>query len=433
MQKHRPLKNGDHMKQLPFLFALSAATLFTAEVSAIDQWSISFEELQKPLQKPAEKARSLVWRSAEAAVNDHNTLCSAYLLPDDLQEIIARLWYKQNYEALLNQAFNESSTPSTFSNLNKIASLAVLTNGDIIAGHLDNTAKILDPSTKDIIYNLVGHQGLITAFAELNNGDIATASLDGTVKIWGPSTGQLKKTINCRQGPLSSVIALKNGDIATRGKDNIAKIWNPSTGQLRHTLIPDTNSSVTAIAALQNYLATADFDGTVHIWDASTGQLKFTTSAHKDAIRSLVVLSDDTIATGSSDGTVCIWDPLTGQLKQKIDTIPLVNDIVALPNGDIAIAHFLSLDIFDPSTAKLRQKINDANRSSFVQSLAVLKNGDLLALYNDRNAGVWPITTAIKNFFPNANAITIHDICKLDGDLHVEKMKTTKSGPKEKM
>ena len=63
-------------------------------------------------------------------------------------------------------------------------SLAVLKNGNLASGSIDNTIKIWDTISGLLKVTLTGHSGDIESLVVLPNGNLASASHDGTIKIW---------------------------------------------------------------------------------------------------------------------------------------------------------------------------------------------------------------------------------------------------------
>ena len=66
------------------------------------------------------------------------------------------------------------------------------------------------------------------------DGDrILTASNDNTAKLWNSETGQLIHSLEGHKGTVWSAVFSKDGDrILTASNDNTAKLWNAETGQL---------------------------------------------------------------------------------------------------------------------------------------------------------------------------------------------------------
>ena len=63
-------------------------------------------------------------------------------------------------------------------------SLAVLPDGTLASGSWDNTIKIWNTTTGDIIRTLTGHSDWVRTLAVLPDGTLASGSTDTTIKIW---------------------------------------------------------------------------------------------------------------------------------------------------------------------------------------------------------------------------------------------------------
>ena len=70
------------------------------------------------------------------------------------------------------------------------------------------------------------------------HGDrILTSSLDNTAKLWNAETGQLILSLESHNQPVFSAVFSKDGDrILTASCDNTAKLWNAETGECIRSL-----------------------------------------------------------------------------------------------------------------------------------------------------------------------------------------------------
>ena len=66
-----------------------------------------------------------------------------------------------------------------------VYSLTVLQNGHLVSGSDDNTIKIWDTTTAELIQTLTGHANYVKSLTVLQNGNLVYGSFDSTIKIWG--------------------------------------------------------------------------------------------------------------------------------------------------------------------------------------------------------------------------------------------------------
>jgi WD40 repeat protein len=299
---------------------------WSKEAGGLQEWHISFDELQRGLSsQPLVGAPSLLRLTVNRIVNDGMCVLIEKLkaesldMPDELMDMVAQEWYKKNYGQLLNKIDITNIKKQTLDGHNSaVTSVAALPNGDIVTGSNDETAKIWDPNTGRVIKTLTGHNNWVASVAVLANGDIVTGSWDNTVKIWDSATGRVIRTLVGHTGAVTSVAVLPNGDIVMGSADNIIKIWDPNTGQLKQTLIGH-NDMVRSVAVLANGdIVTGSNDKTAKIWDLNTGRVIRTLTGHNGMVRSVAVLQNGDIVTGSADNTAIVWK-ISDAIKKMLE------------------------------------------------------------------------------------------------------------------
>jgi WD40 repeat protein len=65
--------------------------------------------------------------------------------------------------------------------------------------------------------------------------EMASGSCDNTIKIWNTKTGQLIKTLEGHKDTVYCLLLLPNGQITSGSYDTTIKICNPETDQLIRT------------------------------------------------------------------------------------------------------------------------------------------------------------------------------------------------------
>ena len=67
---------------------------------------------------------------------------------------------------------------------------------------------------------------MIFSLAVLKNGDLASGSIDETIKVWNADDGSLIRTLE-HSGDVSALAVLQNGFLVSGSQDNsIITIWN---------------------------------------------------------------------------------------------------------------------------------------------------------------------------------------------------------------
>lgn len=177
---------------------------------------------------------------------------------------------------------------------------------------------------------LIGHTQLITSLSFDRKGLLASGSYDNTIKLWNTTTWDLITTLTQRHSKThlhsdSKVFCLafntKNPQLAS-GSGSLdhhsINIWDANTGEVLIELFGHTGWVTSLAFDSDNHLATGSVDKTIKIWDAETGELIRTLHGHEDFVECLAFDSENLLASGSKDNTVKLWDIGTGALINNL-------------------------------------------------------------------------------------------------------------------
>jgi len=211
----------------------------------------------------------------------------------------------------------------------------------IITGGYDKTIKTWDLNTTDEIITkpltvVMGHTGEITCLARFSNGDIVSGSFDTTAKVWAYPNYQAAYTLKEHTATIWDVLVNEFGTIFTCSGDKTIKIWN---GNQCIKTLEAHKQSVRCLCKFPEigFLSSAS-DGTICHWTYEGNLLSTYHSNEEEYIYSLTILpsSNGEFASVSEDKTLKIWRG--GECIQTI-LHPYENwYTAAFPNGDIAVA-----------------------------------------------------------------------------------------------
>jgi WD40 repeat protein/energy-coupling factor transporter ATP-binding protein EcfA2 len=222
----------------------------------------------------------------------------------------------------------------------------------LASGSLDNTVKLWNADTGELIQTFEGHTDVVHAVAFSPDGKfIASASYDGKIGLFeiGKKKGEL---FPAHDGKVYSVAFDASGKklVSAGSEEGELKIWNiqksklmlikefPKSGQkiMWATLSPD-GKRVAAVGR----------DNLVHIFNADTEKEEHAFVGHEQAIFRVEFSADGgQVATAGSDNTIRFWDLET---KTQLFSIHLPANIMSppqlwdfsyrsLPNGDALVA-----------------------------------------------------------------------------------------------
>ncbi|HLA98204.1 MAG TPA: hypothetical protein VJL34_07095, partial [Anaerolineales bacterium] len=191
----------------------------------------------------------------------------------------------------------------------EITSLAVSADGALLlTASADNTARLWDASTGELLANLEGHSKGVNAAQFMPQTEIvATASQDGTVRLWDWKVAKVDLVLRSFENDTLDLAFSPSGDMLVgRGYDNTLRIW---------TEVPEMLA--TGIAKPASYTI-----------DIGESELPFGFSFSPDG--------EFLFATGRDEraesGTVLIWD--LPALLASGETSPW--QVVRLPTGEVA-------------------------------------------------------------------------------------------------
>lgn len=191
----------------------------------------------------------------------------------------------------------------------------------------NNTAKIWDVSSGNLLQTLTGHTGHLTSASFSPDGQlIATTSKDGTIKIWNAASGQELQTLESSFMYMQAVFSPDGKRLAAGSDKGTLTLWDrvqspaeppqPNPFALNVYMYPNIGS-ITAIAFSPDTRQIAVGSSAINVYDFSSIAspvlfLRF--SAHENTINGLHYTPDSRyIISGSLDGGAKVWDSETGQ------------------------------------------------------------------------------------------------------------------------
>ncbi len=298
----------------------------------------------------------------------------------NLQDILVQIQQKN--------AFGDSSRP-----LNVVFS----PDGKTIASGSDNTIKLWDITTGQVIKTLTGNEG-IKSVAFSPDGKIiaaggygkpiAAGGFDKTIKLWDVTTGKVIKTLSSQTNSIYEIIFSPDGKIlASRSYNNVIQLWDITTGKVIKNLSEHTDSVNSIVFSPDGkILASASSDNTIKLWDVTTGKASKTLTGHVDTVDSVAFSPDgNTIVSGSYDKTIKLWDVTTGKAKTLTGNNSVITSVAFSPDGNMIVSGSgdRKIKLWDITTGKATSTI-DGHEGS-VKNVAYSPDGKMIASTGEDN------------------------------------------------
>ena len=182
----------------------------------------------------------------------------------------------------------------------------------IVTASDDNTARVWDSQSGELIQTLEGHQsGVYNASFSPDGSRIVTASADSTARVWDSQSGELIQTLEGHQATVFNASFSPDGSrIVTASADNTARVWDSQSGELIQTLEGHQATVFNASFSPDgSRIVTASDDSTARVWDSQSGELIQTLEGHQSSVINASFSPDGSrIVTASYDNTARVWN-----------------------------------------------------------------------------------------------------------------------------
>ncbi|MDQ1265867.1 MAG: hypothetical protein QG635_1019, partial [Bacteroidota bacterium] len=184
-----------------------------------------------------------------------------------------------------------------------------------VTSSYDQTIKVWDNETFELIRTLTGHPGKINAVAVSPEGRYIVSGggwLDNSVRIWDAMTGRLLNVLTRHSYEIISVAVSFDGKmIISKSSDSFISIWDITSGKLikSYSELSDGVTNASFSPDSRCFISAGQEDNRVVMWDIMTGKEVRSTPRLNSSVSCLAVSSDERyIISGSLDKSITIWD-----------------------------------------------------------------------------------------------------------------------------
>lgn len=234
---------------------------------------------------------------------------------------------------------------------------------------------------------LEGHEDDVKALVAPFNDTIISASRDRTVRVWTKEAVWSSK-INFTSGGFVNSLAFDSLKtlIISGGQDKLINLTDLFSVQLEpsFTLIGH-ESNVCSLDTDGTQIISGSWDATAKVWE--NNQLKYTLEGHSASVWDVKILGKDRYLTCSADRTVKLWHK-SQELKTFVGHSDVVRSLAILPQdrGFISASNDGTLRVTDFNGDLIEEL---SGHDSFVYSVKLLSNGDIVSCGEDRSVRIW--------------------------------------------
>ena len=337
-------------------FSLIALTL--ASLAGINWWNATINEINSLTQAADGLLRLNKQQAIETSVEAAMKMQRTPWVDDNTRRLV---------ELTLLHTVPNVAVPNTLGgHADEVLDVSFTPDGKIIASVSgDNTAKLWDGETGELLKTLIGHTKSVRSLSISPDGKVlASGSWDKTVKLWDIETGKLIKTLQGHANEVRDVRFSPNGrNLASVSWDKTVKLWDIEIGKPIHTLtghqelVYNVNFSHDG-----KILASGSVDRLIKLWDVSTGKEIKTLEGHQDSVYDVSFTKNDTIlASVGWDRTLRFWDISSGKLLNTVNN--------AHENGIISVRFSPNDRILASGSADQTVKLWDANTGKLIKTL----------------------------------------------------------------
>ncbi|WP_235440921.1 WD40 repeat domain-containing protein, partial [Limnoraphis robusta] len=379
-----------------FLSVLSVAAI----AAAVGAWYQTKQAQKQTIQAQLNLADSL-GRTSKALLTEGKDL-EAFLEAIRAGKILQKYRAKdpEVLGALIGNIYEGRERNRLRGHDNVVRSVSISKDGKtIVYGSWDNTIKVWNRETGELIRTLTGHGGKVYSVSISNDSKtIVSGSGDNTIKVWNLETPDAEPlTLKGHNGQVNSVsISNDSKTIVSGSDDNTIKVWNRETGEEIHTLkghngqvnsVSISNDSKTIVSGSEDY--------NIKVWNLQTGAEIRTLTGHQNWVKSVSISNDSkTIVSGSSDFTIKVWNLETGKEistlkghKGQVWSVSISNDSKTIVSG----SEDSTIKVWNLQTGEEIRTLK--GHDNHVWSVSISNDGTIVSCSGDNTIKVWNLET----------------------------------------
>ncbi|EGN95604.1 hypothetical protein SERLA73DRAFT_95149 [Serpula lacrymans var. lacrymans S7.3] len=275
----------------------------------------------------------------------------------------------------LDSPNHEDPQFSLLGHTDNVCALDVSTQGTIISGSWDRTAKVW--KNYQLQYDLTGHQQSVWAVLAIDEQQFLTASADKTIKFW--IQHKVMRTYQGHKDAVRGLALIPDIGFASCSNDSEIRVWTME-GDVVYSLSGHTSFVYSLSVLPSGDIVSGGEDRTVRVW--RDGECTQTIVHPAISVWAVSTMSNGDIVSGCSDGVVRVFseseDRWVGAEDMKIYEDQVASQ--ALPSQQVGDVK--KTDLPGP------EALNSPGKKS--GEVKMIKNGDIVEAHQwDSSSGTW--------------------------------------------
>jgi 2OG-Fe(II) oxygenase superfamily/WD domain, G-beta repeat len=234
---------------------------------------------------------------------------------------------------------------SLVSHKNSIIDIEKISNTSFITSSRDRTIKIWNKNFDGdfvLCKTLKIHEAIVLSLCKLYDNLFASGGGDGKLNIV-TLDGIIKNTLEEHSNWIWDIVKLKDNFLASCSEDCTIKIWDYLKARSIVTLVEKVGITVILFIETKNLIIYGNLLGEIFFREMDENfdtVSKIKIDAHQGIVRTLVQIDEKRIASGGEDNKVKIWNIETGVCIDERIHENFVQSIALLENGDLLSASY---------------------------------------------------------------------------------------------
>ena len=220
-------------------------------------------------------------------------------------------------------------------------------NGSRILSCSGRVLQVWDLEKVEVMRRFEGHAMDVLSLAVTPDGKAVSGSQDETARLWNVSTGEVVRVFrSCF--PINAVAVTPDGCHLVAGCGARLYVWEVSTGEEVRVLNAD-GDAICAVAVSpdgRRVVSASSLESFISVWDVQPEKPDLRAETHTGTVHAVVVTPKGHIISCAADLMMRVWDTSTGQQvqtlalkRQTVGQIPAVS-----PDGHTALFCILGSD-----------------------------------------------------------------------------------------